>query len=222
MTAKKTTKKAGGRVTPKKAKTEETDGPLADVLEVLNLNPPAPKPPKRTAAEVLAMHKPVRHSMTFCLDSELADRVLVAQGEARRAAQALKVNTDPAKAAELLEEFSRLDRLRAEAEEAKAEASVEFVAQALPRADYDAIMAMEKYRPTIQQQEEWRKECDDKGIKYEPLSFNPDTFPPALIAACMVEPEFTEGEAQHLWDEWSQAQAAQIFDLCWRTQKIVK
>ena len=45
--------------------------------------------------------------------------------------------------------------------------------------------------------------------------WNPDTFPPALIAASCIDPVFTLEQAQQLWDEWEAAEAAPLFLACW-------
>jgi len=74
------------------------------------------------------------------------------------------------------------------------------------RARYDALQ--ERHPPTAEQQLKTKQQLgtDDK------LAWNPDTFPPALIAACLVEPKLTEEEVQRLWisDEWNQAELATL------------
>ena len=44
-------------------------------------------------------------------------------------------------------------------------------------------------------------------------SFNIDTFAPALISACAVEPEITPAEAKNLWDseDWSRGDVMVLF-----------
>lgn len=46
-----------------------------------------------------------------------------------------------------------------------------------------------------------------------PLLFNPRTFPPALVAACCVEPVLSEDEAKRLWDSpaWSKGDLDALF-----------
>lgn len=67
--------------------------------------------------------------------------------------------------------------------------------RALKRKDYRDLMDA---HPSDNEDEDW----------------NPDTFPPALIAAAAVEPEFTLEEATQLWDEWEIAEAARVFLVC--------
>jgi hypothetical protein len=47
----------------------------------------------------------------------------------------------------------------------------------------------------------------------EGSSFNIDTFAPALIAACSVEPEITAAEAREIWDseDWSRGDVMVLF-----------
>jgi hypothetical protein len=47
----------------------------------------------------------------------------------------------------------------------------------------------------------------------EGSSFNIDTFAPALIAACSVEPEITHAEAKKIWEseEWSRGDVMVLF-----------
>lgn len=48
----------------------------------------------------------------------------------------------------------------------------------------------------------------------ENQDWNPDTLPPALIAACSVDPKFTEVQAEQLWEEWEWAEARKVFLAC--------
>ena len=41
------------------------------------------------------------------------------------------------------------------------------------------------------------------------------TFPPALIAACAVEPELTVDEATVIWEEWEEFEADRVFLACY-------
>lgn len=56
--------------------------------------------------------------------------------------------------------------------------------------------------------------------KLEGLSYNPDTFSPALIAAVCVDPDLTEDEAKAIWssEEWSRGELMTLFgnaiDIC--------
>lgn len=70
--------------------------------------------------------------------------------------------------------------------------------QAIGQREYDKLVA--KYPPTPEQ-------------RVDGASFNIDTFAPALIAACCVEPEMTLDDAKELWDspEWSRGDVMVLF-----------
>lgn len=70
--------------------------------------------------------------------------------------------------------------------------------QAMPPAEYDKLLS--DHPPTATQ-------------KANGEVFNADTFPPALIAASMIEPALTIEQATDLWNSprWSRGELADIF-----------
>jgi len=72
--------------------------------------------------------------------------------------------------------------------------SVPFVLRAIPRKEYRQMM--------------------DDHPGGDGQDWNPDTFPPVLIAASAVDPEFSLDEATVLWDTWEDADATRIFLTC--------
>lgn len=76
---------------------------------------------------------------------------------------------------------------------------LELLFQAVSYAELDAIQS--KHQPTQQQ-------------RIEGAVFNRNTFPPALIAACSVDPKMTEQDALDLWnsDDWSTGELQSIFE----------
>jgi len=52
--------------------------------------------------------------------------------------------------------------------------------------------------------------------KREGQTYNADTFAPALIAACAVEPALTPTEAKQIWNsaEWSRGEVSELFIAC--------
>jgi len=58
-----------------------------------------------------------------------------------------------------------------------------------------------KHKPTAQQ-------------KLEGLAWNPDTFAPALVAMCLVEPEVSEADMREIWEsgEWSMGELSTLFN----------
>lgn len=75
---------------------------------------------------------------------------------------------------------------------------VELTYQAIGAKAYDKLMA--KHPPKAEQ-------------RVEGASFDIDTFAPALIAACSVEPEMSEEDAKSIWDspEWSRGDLMVLF-----------
>jgi hypothetical protein len=63
---------------------------------------------------------------------------------------------------------------------------------------YDVLVGM--HPPTAEQ-------------KKDGATYNPDSFGPALISACTVEPRMTPNEAKELWEseEWSRGEVMELF-----------
>lgn len=83
---------------------------------------------------------------------------------------------------------AELERLEQQIEDA----AVAFRFRALPRREYRALLDDHK---------------DDTGEK----RWDTETFPPALIAACAVDPEMTLEQAQTVYSEWDDNQAFTLF-----------
>lgn len=81
------------------------------------------------------------------------------------------------------------------AEEAAAEAEVTVALRGLARSEYRRLE--EAHPPADVDVEKAKK--DGLGVP----AYNPDTFLPALVAACMTDPELTLEEAEQLFDSWS-------------------
>ena len=62
---------------------------------------------------------------------------------------------------------------------------------------------------------DYRRLLDEHPPVDEADNWNEDTFPPALIAACAVEPPFTLDEATELWNTWDAGDAGQVFMAVW-------
>lgn len=75
---------------------------------------------------------------------------------------------------------------------------VTMVFQAIGMAEYDKLVS--KHPPTSEQRADGN-------------SFNMDTFAPALIAACAVEPEMTVADAKEIWNspDWSRGDVMVLF-----------
>jgi hypothetical protein len=72
-----------------------------------------------------------------------------------------------------------------------------FVMRALPRREYRDLL---DEHPPITEGADW----------------NHDTFPPALIAACAVEPTVTVEQAVKAWDEWEAGEMGRLFLTCFQ------
>jgi len=68
--------------------------------------------------------------------------------------------------------------------------------RALPRRAYRELL---ESHPSEKDGEDW----------------DPESFPPALIAASVVDPDLSLDDAQQIWDEWEAAEAGPLFLACW-------
>ena len=73
-----------------------------------------------------------------------------------------------------------------------------FTMRAIGSKAYDVLVSV--YPPTAEQ-------------KKEAMTYDPDKFGPALIAACSVTPSLTPNEAKELWesDAWSRGEVMALF-----------
>lgn len=112
-----------------------------------------------------------------------------------------------------------VDIVRSDFEEAKKrfeaakkraqETALVFKFRSIGRKKYEALL--DKHQPTEEQIEEF----ESRGGKRDQLSFNPDTFPLALIAASSFEPEMTIDDVKELWDsdaDWNTSELALLFE----------
>lgn len=78
---------------------------------------------------------------------------------------------------------------------------IQITFKAISASELDKLQA--KHQPTMEQ-------------KTRGLVYNPNTFGPALIAACAVDPEMTEKDALEIWDSpyWSTGEISFLFDTC--------
>jgi len=82
-------------------------------------------------------------------------------------------------------------------EEQITEATVSFRFRAVPRSKYRELEAQHPGRP-------------DKAE-----AWNPETFAPALIAACSLDPRMSEADVSRLMDTLNAGQAEQLFNAAW-------
>lgn len=147
--------------------------------------------------------KPMIRRVPIAMDGEKADEFndkvsALSDAEAR-------LRDDPRDKALIRE----VDTLKAEVEEFREEIKddvVDFVFRSVGRKRYEDLV--QGCPPTKKQIADARKEGADGD-----LGWNPETFPPTLIAAALVEPEMTEEEVFEIWesDDWNQAELVTLF-----------
>jgi hypothetical protein len=194
--AKKPAAKKAGRVTPPKrvAKLElpAAQGPKTEVEGIHGR--------EMTAAEVFGLKKPTRFTQPICLDSELAD----ARDEARAAVEQINqlINLSVAFGrgadegmAKKLEAAQRHAHL---AEAAAAPVTALFVFEDIGRVAYSRLIR--SFPASPEQIEAHAVMLKKHGRPFEVLPYDPDRFPPALVAACAKAPALTAEEAGWIWD----------------------
>lgn len=161
-------------------------------------------------AEIKARKQPRRKEVAIILDADLELRLTKAEATveaARNRLAAPKLHPDAAK--KLGEAMVELDEARA----AAADATQVFVFQALGRQQFSDLQG--EHPPTKEQRAEWTKRWLTRGVpehRIVELDYNPDTFPPVLIAAACIEPAMTVDDATEIWTsgDWSDAELGEL------------
>lgn len=88
--------------------------------------------------------------------------------------------------------------------------------RALSRKRWNGLLTV--HAPTDEQVTEYRALQVARGTplgRIQDVPWNKDTFPPALMAACVVDPPLSEAAAAELWDpendDWTDAELEEIF-----------
>ncbi|MFD7995516.1 hypothetical protein [Streptomyces mexicanus] len=151
-----------------------------------------------TRARLAARQRPVM-TMTICDDQQVKDRLATAQYAERRARAAAEDNPGDKD----LKKLHTIAQQELEAaQEAFDEAAIVLRFQALRRPDFEAL---KKAHPATEEQAE------------DGMAFNPETLGPELIAAASLDGITVEEAAEYL-TEWSEGEAAQLFDVAWQVQ----
>lgn len=82
--------------------------------------------------------------------------------------------------------------------------SVTFLFRDIGRKKLDTLIAA--HRPTEEMKTQWKDEGNAGSLAY-----NLETFPPALIAACCVDPEMSLEDAQAICEEWGGGDIEALF-----------
>jgi hypothetical protein len=114
----------------------------------------------------------------------------------------------------------------AAAEKAIEKATVEFKMRAVPNKVVRRLMG--EHPPTEEQKEAWEKEMEGESLPQavinRGLSYNTDTYPPALIATCLIHPKMTADEvAEMIWDSdnWNEQEKSALFQLALQANQAV-
>lgn len=152
-----------------------------------------------SAAELDKRWKPTLTRTTICFDSDLVLEIERLEEEMQRAAFEDKIlNRVP----EALDIAYRIIELR---KQAKAE-EVEFVFKGIGRRPYTDML---RAHPPTDEQQRIAADNDQR------MQWNPDTFPPALLAAACVNPTGTDiAWWARKYDEWGTGQISRLWNTC--------
>jgi hypothetical protein len=149
--------------------------------------------------DATSSHKPVRQSVRIPMRADLLDRITSLEQQAARERAVDKRENRDALAPAIAEQIREL-------EDQVAASEVEFTFEGIGRRAYAKLVADNP--PTAEQKAE--AEADERSVSY-----NPDTFPPRLLAASCVAPEGASIEGMtDVWENWSEGQAAQLWTTC--------
>ena len=172
---------------------------------------------KRTPLEKLAGKRAVTATLRLVMDADLIDaqtRAAAVRDAAERK-QRLFANTDPGNPDRVAAEDAyrtadaEFQRISDEVEEA----TVDFRFRALSRQRYQDLVRA--HPPTQEQKDNYAKEAAAQGLpkaQQSGLRFNTDTFPAALVAACLIEPAVDADTVQEWWDsdDWNETELTRL------------
>lgn len=144
-----------------------------------------------TAADLLQRKTAASRTIEICLDGAIAEQWYEAEQELIEAKNAVRALGSDENKKRLEDAEERIETLRP----ARDEATVELRFRSIGRQAYENLIL--EHPPT----EKNKREAKRLGIP-EP-TFNPDTFPPAIIAASLVEPEMSEESVEELFNSES-------------------
>lgn len=156
----------------------------------------------KSYADIKKRKKPVVKKVMIALDGEKADEFNEARTRMEDLEQrALDNPRDKNIQADLVGAKDRYNELEA----VIGDDLIEFTFRSVGRRRYEEIF--EECPPTSKQKQEAVKNGEE-----EP-QWNPETFPPAIIAASIVEPEMTEEDVYDMWEstDWNQAELTSLF-----------
>jgi len=168
------------------------------------------RPP--TYDHIQSMKKPVTRTLRLCLDSELGEEY----NEAQQAFRFAEVEAEHAghDNPDVMKRFKEAKARFEKAEQAATERSVKFVFRSIGRKPYEELVL--DWQPT----EEQRSKVESLGNDPDNLDWDPDEFPPRLVAAAMVEPEMTLEQVFEIYNDpnWSPAELGALFSTAQNAQ----
>ncbi len=164
-----------------------------------------PESRPQTFDHLKSMKKPVTRTLRLCLDSEIGEEYAEAQQQLRF----IEVEAEHAgpENAAVQKRFKEAKARFEKAEKAATERSMTFVFRSIGRKQYENLLL--GHPPTEAQ----KQQAADYGQDPDNLEWNSDTFPPSLIHAAMVEPDFTEDQIMEIYNDpdWSAAELGALF-----------
>lgn len=158
---------------------------------------------KQPADYLLSKKKASIRTVPICMDAEVADEyaTLLVQVELKKAE--LRTYEGDKRIERELED---LEAQLLEAKDRAREQTIVFKFRSLGRQAYEDL---------VQEHPATKKQVDD--AKKEGLGgqgFNVETFPIALIAACIIEPKLNEDDVKGMWnsDEWNSAELSLLWE----------
>lgn len=151
-----------------------------------------------TRQRLAARQRPIL-TMTICDDQQVKDRLATAQYAERRA----RAVAEDAPADKDLKKLHTAAQKELDAAQAVFDATAIVLRfQGLRRPDFEAL---KKAHPPTEEQAE------------DGMAFNPESLAPELVAASSLDGITVEEAAEYL-TEWSESEAAQLFDVAWQAQ----
>ena len=144
--------------------------------------------------DIKKKREPATAKVPICLSQRIIDELAALEDELLEARQEDRRHQgELSYQPKALEVAQRIKALEAEA----AEHEVEFVFGEVPRAEWNVLL---------------RRNAATKEQKAQGVTrFNPDTFPPAAIAASIIDPPLTREEAEELCSTWPEGQVTRLF-----------
>lgn len=148
--------------------------------------------------------KPTTKSVTIVLDPALAE----AFDEARNRYELARIRFEAAQGnAERADELDEAKSAYDAATAAARESATVFVFRNIGRRAWDELVG--EHLPIEEQQKKHRRANPGAGK----LTWNPETFPPAAVAACLVDPALSAADVAELWDDenWNDGELMDLF-----------